>query len=100
MLSYLPLPNNFLVGDGLNTAGYTWNRPTPVNFELYEGRIDYNFDEKERIAITLNQQSFHSFNVAFASAVSAYARPGSGPHRDHAVQCGTNQYFFPSQPAQ
>jgi hypothetical protein len=64
VLSYLPAPNNYRVGDGLNTAGYNWNQPTPVNFELYEGRIDYNFDEKERLAITLSQQSYHSFNVA------------------------------------
>jgi Carboxypeptidase regulatory-like domain len=63
-LSYMPLPNNYLIGDGLNTAGFTWNQPTPVNFELYEGRIDYNFDEKEHLAITLSQQSYHSFNVA------------------------------------
>lgn len=64
VLSYLPLPNNFRVGDGLNTAGFAWNQPTPVNFELYEGRIDYNFDDKNRLAITLSQQSYHSFNVA------------------------------------
>jgi hypothetical protein len=64
VLSYLPLPNNYLVGDGLNTAGFTWNQPTPVNFELYEGRIDYNFNEKHHLAITLSQQSYHSFNVA------------------------------------
>jgi hypothetical protein len=64
VLSYLPLPNNFRVGDGLNTGGFAWNQPTPVNFELYEGRIDYNFDEKNRLAITLSQQSYHSFNVA------------------------------------
>src|SRR5262249_13865771 len=63
-LSYLPLPNNYLVGDGLNTGGFTWNRPVPVNFELYEGRVDYVFDEKERLSITLNHQSYHSFNVA------------------------------------
>lgn len=64
VLGFLPSPNNYLIGDGLNTAGFTWNQPTPVNFELYEGRIDHLFNDKERIAITLNQQSFHSFNVA------------------------------------
>jgi hypothetical protein len=64
VLSYLPLPNNYIVGDGLNTAGFTWNQPTPVNFELYEGRIDYNFNDKHHLAITLSQQSYHSFNVA------------------------------------
>jgi hypothetical protein len=64
VLSYLPLPNNYRVGDGLNTAGFTWNYPTPVDFELYEGRVDYNFDERNRLSITLGQQSFHSYNVA------------------------------------
>jgi len=63
-LALMPLPNNFQVGDGLNVAGYTWNRPIPVNFELYEGRIDHLFNEKHRISITLNQQSYHSINVA------------------------------------
>ncbi|HLH00677.1 MAG TPA: carboxypeptidase regulatory-like domain-containing protein [Bryobacteraceae bacterium] len=64
VLSYMPLPNNFRFGDGLNTAAYSWNQPTPVDFELYEGRIDHLFNEKHRIAITLNQQSYHSYNVA------------------------------------
>ncbi len=64
VLGYLPLPNNFLVGDGLNTAGFTWNRPTPVDFELYEGRVDYVFNEKHRIVMTLNHQAYNSFNVA------------------------------------
>ncbi len=64
VLSYLPPPNNFRFGDGLNTAAYTWNQPTPVNFELYEGRIDHLFNDKHRLALTLNQQSYHSYNVA------------------------------------
>jgi hypothetical protein len=64
VLSYMPLPNNYLIGDGLNTAGFTWNRPVPVDFELYEGRIDYNFNENHRLAITLGHQAYHSFNVA------------------------------------
>jgi Carboxypeptidase regulatory-like domain/TonB-dependent Receptor Plug Domain len=63
-LALMPLPNNFQVGDGLNVAGYTWNRPVPVNFQLYEGRIDHLFNEKHRISLTLNQQSYHSINVA------------------------------------
>ena len=64
VLSYMPLPNNFRFGDGLNTAAFSWNQPTPVNFELYEGRVDHLFNDKHRIALTLNQQSYHSFNVA------------------------------------
>jgi hypothetical protein len=66
LLPYMPAPNNFLVGDGLNTAGFTWNRPVPVNFELYEGRVDYIFNEKHRATVTANHQAYHSFNVAAA----------------------------------
>jgi Carboxypeptidase regulatory-like domain len=63
-LAFMPLPNTFRTGDGLNTAGFTWNRPVPVNFELYEGRVDYIFNEKHRATVTANHQSYHSFNVA------------------------------------
>ncbi|MBZ5606585.1 MAG: carboxypeptidase regulatory-like domain-containing protein, partial [Acidobacteriia bacterium] len=66
ILKYMPAPNNFQVGDGLNTAGFTWNRPVPVNFELYEGRVDYVFNDKHRATVTLNHQAYHSFNVAAA----------------------------------
>jgi hypothetical protein len=45
-LDLLPLPNNFRVGDGLNTAGYTWNRRATSDFDLYAGRVDYKFNDK------------------------------------------------------
>ena len=35
-----------------------------MNFELYEGRIDHVFNDKHRMSLVLNQQSFHSINVA------------------------------------
>ncbi len=28
ILAFLPPPNDFSVGDGLNTAGYRWNSPS------------------------------------------------------------------------
>src|SRR2546428_5562861 len=34
-----PLPNSYIVGDGLNTAGYTWNPPTSNEGANYMGRI-------------------------------------------------------------
>ncbi len=30
ILAFLPPPNDFSVGDGLNTAGYRWNSPVGV----------------------------------------------------------------------
>ncbi len=64
-LGLTALPNDFrTVGDGLNTAGYTWNRPVPIDFGLYEGRIDHIINDKHRLALTLNHQAYASINVA------------------------------------
>ncbi len=63
-LSIMPPPNNYLVGDGLNTAGFNWAVPVIDDFQLYEGRIDHVFDEKQRIYITLSHQAYTSTNVA------------------------------------
>jgi hypothetical protein len=67
VFSYMPLPNNFRFGDGLNTAGFTWAYPLPEDFELYEGRIDHVIDEKNRLALTLSHQAFHSYNYTTPS---------------------------------
>ena len=34
VLSSIPLPNNFRVGDGLNITGYTWIRPVRTDFRI------------------------------------------------------------------
>lgn len=64
LLSLAPAPNNYLVGDGLNTAGFLWSRPVIDDFQLFEGRVDHQFNYKHRITITLNHQSYYSLNVA------------------------------------
>jgi hypothetical protein len=65
-LGIAPLPNNYLVGDGLNTAGFLWSRPVVNKFQLYEGRVDHIFSEKHRGMLTLNHQAYYSLNVASA----------------------------------
>lgn len=62
-LAFTALPNDFRVGDGLNTAGYTWNRPVPIDFGLYEGRIDHIINDQHRLTLTLNHQAYGSINV-------------------------------------
>jgi hypothetical protein len=44
-----PLPNLYTAGDGLNTAGYAWNRPTTDPQERFMGRIDHNFDKDNAV---------------------------------------------------
>jgi hypothetical protein len=39
-----PQPNDSTVGDGINTAGYRFNAATPLRYDTYISRIDYNID--------------------------------------------------------
>ncbi len=46
LLKGYPAPNDFQVGDGLNTAGYLWNTPSGVRGPRNLLRIDHTFNEK------------------------------------------------------
>jgi hypothetical protein len=59
-LAGLPLPNYFLVGDGLNTAGYAWQTRIWTHFDTFEGRIDHNFSENERLQVSYNHIGFNT----------------------------------------
>lgn len=48
-LGLTPLPNNFAVGDGLNTAGFTWLAPEQERQIDFTVRIDHQFNEKNSI---------------------------------------------------
>jgi hypothetical protein len=49
VLSLMPLPNDFRVGDGLNTAGFNWSIPISTDFTQYDFRIDHNFSQNHCI---------------------------------------------------
>src|SRR5450432_1935422 len=44
LLQSYPLPNDTTVGDGVNTAGYRFNSSTPLHFNTYIARVDYQVD--------------------------------------------------------
>jgi hypothetical protein len=48
-LGLTPLPNNFTVGDGLNTAGFTFQAPQEERQVDFTVRIDHNFNSKNSI---------------------------------------------------
>lgn len=48
-LARYPAPNNFTVGDGLNTAGYSWNTPSSTQGPNIMGRIDHTFNERQSL---------------------------------------------------
>jgi len=43
-LNQYPLPNDTTIGDGYNTAGYRFQAPTPLRWNTYIARLDYNVD--------------------------------------------------------
>jgi hypothetical protein len=42
-----PEPNDFAVGDGINTAGYLFNAPDYTKQNTFVGRIDYNLSSRQ-----------------------------------------------------
>ncbi len=65
MIGLMPLPNNFRSGDGLNTAGFTWSRPSAQNLDQYNFKVDHNFNEYHRLSVSYvheNQENKNLFN--------------------------------------
>lgn len=54
-LALLPLPNNFLSGDGLNTAGYVWQRGAADDLYSLDFRLDHNFNQSHRLTFSYNR---------------------------------------------
>src|SRR5262245_12972428 len=46
-----PLPNSYIVGDGLNTAGFVWNPPTRNEGPNYMGRVDHTFNDRNSVFV-------------------------------------------------
>lgn len=56
-LAFSPLPNNYRIGDGLNTAGFTWSRPELYTFNMYRGKVDHYFNSKHRMDVSWQYES-------------------------------------------
>lgn len=67
--SRYPSPNDYTVGDGLNTAGLRFNAPSPLTENGYVGRVDYN--------LNANNKLFGRFNIRNESTVNN--NPGYTP---------------------
>jgi hypothetical protein len=59
LLQSYPLPNDTTVGDGVNTAGFRFNSSTPLHFNTYIARVDYQVDNagKHHIFVRGNLQN-------------------------------------------
>src|SRR6185295_5805497 len=57
-----PLPNNFLRGDGLNTAGFYWQQPGTADNNLYNLRLDHVLNDKTRLAFSMQLERSNFLN--------------------------------------
>lgn len=62
LLDLSPLPNNFQVGDGLNTAGYAWNRPNAFNQWQLSLKLDHVLNDRHRLAFSYNLERSDEWN--------------------------------------
>jgi Carboxypeptidase regulatory-like domain/TonB dependent receptor len=70
LLSQYPAPNNFDVGDGLNTAGYRFNNPTPSLEDQFTIRGDYKVNDANSLFLRWSWErnnSIDSLNNADAT---------------------------------
>lgn len=61
-LAAMPLPNNFRIGDGLNTAGYQWRQRGINDLNQYNLRLDHNFSGNERLTFSITKEDQDSLN--------------------------------------
>ncbi|HKG96309.1 MAG TPA: hypothetical protein VKA97_00745, partial [Pyrinomonadaceae bacterium] len=52
-----PVPNDFTLGDGINTAGFRFNAPSLRADNTYTGRVDWNISNAQRLFVRANKIS-------------------------------------------
>jgi hypothetical protein len=55
VLPELPTPNNYRIGDALNTAGYQYHSSNPDNYYQFLFKVDHTLTSRQRIAGTYSQ---------------------------------------------
>jgi hypothetical protein len=81
LAKYMPMPNNYTVGDGLNTAGFSWQQPengvdgatgqSPnTNRYDYTVRLDYNINDKHKVSFIMTRE--HDWGVTAQTGIPDY----------------------------
>src|SRR5207249_1228814 len=63
LMTFMPLPNDFRFGDGLNIAGYTWRRRATSDFDHYNVKIDHMINDRHRVNFSFIRQDGEALNV-------------------------------------
>lgn len=62
LLDLTPLPNNFRLGDGLNTAGFTWSRRGTDDRNQLNLKIDHILSNNHRLAFSWSRDAEQASN--------------------------------------
>ncbi len=94
MLALYPEPNNFSLGDGLNTAGFTTNLSTPISSDQFIFRLDHSFTNKWRFDGSFNMQNQEQLSANQADIANRRASLTS-PSRPRTVSAGVTGILSP-----
>jgi hypothetical protein len=61
-IGQMPLPNNFQTGDGLNTAGFTWQQPGSSDFDHLSVKVDHAISNKHQLAFSFTREVGSNLN--------------------------------------
>jgi hypothetical protein len=78
ILAFLPLPNDFSIGDGLNTAGYRWNSPSESPVDALTTRVDLTINRAQSLFVRYSN-AFR--NDLINDIINTTPRPMSWPAR-------------------
>jgi len=81
MGKYMPLPNNYTVGDGLNTAGFAWQQTLngldgatgqspSTNRNNYTVRLDYNINDRHKVNFIMTRE--HDWGATTQTGIPDY----------------------------
>ena len=95
MLNFMPLPNVFNTGDGLNTAGYAWIQRASSKRDQYNLKLDHNFNDRHRLTFSWNREDSLSLN-GFQSQRFPDAPGGTVDSPDNAFALKISSVITPS----
>ncbi len=81
-----PLPNNFTVGDGLNTAGYTWAVPSYADLDQFTFKVDHYINASNHLSVVVTHE--HQYYTSTASVYPTL--PVTGDNQDHSWFASVN----------
>ncbi|MBA3443085.1 MAG: hypothetical protein H0T92_24840, partial [Pyrinomonadaceae bacterium] len=79
LIGLTPLPNNFTVGDGLNTAGFSFTAPQTERQYDFTTKIDHAFNERNSIYVRYSQGEQNTLGDSGNSNVTTGGGGVGGP---------------------